>query len=60
MKPGQLKVILLFKKALYKVKASGQHLTLYFGRPLLRHTIKINFITFQTDDPEICSILIFH
>ena len=35
MKPGQLKVILLLQKALYKVKASGQHLTIYFGRPLL-------------------------
>ena len=29
-----------------------------FGRPRLGHTIKTNFITFQTVDPEIFSILI--
>ena len=35
-----------------------------FGRIRLGHTTKTNFITFQTvqiyNDPEICSILIFH
>ena len=43
-----------------KIKASGQHLVLiYFSRPRLGHTIKTKF-TFQTVDPEICSILISH
>ena len=32
--------ILFFKKALYKVTASGQHLSFGFGRPRLGHTIK--------------------
>ena len=32
---------------------------IYFGRPRLGHTIKTNFITFQTVDPEICPISIF-
>ena len=32
----------------------------HFGRPALGHTIKTNFITFQTVDLEICSILIFY
>ena len=42
------------------VKAGGQHLCFnIFGRPPQGHTIKTNFITFQTVDPEICSILIF-
>ena len=43
-----------FEKALFKVKAIGQHL-----RPRLGHTIKTNFVTFQTVDLEICSILDF-
>ena len=52
--------ILFCKKALYKVIASDQHLSFNtFGRLRLRHTIKTNFITFQTVDPEICLILIF-
>ena len=32
---------------------------LYLGRPQLGHTIKTNFITFQTVDLEIHSILVF-
>ena len=32
----------------------------YFGRPLLGHAIKTDYITFQTVDPEICSILLFY
>ena len=31
----------------------------YFGRPPLGHIKKINFIKFQTVDPEMCSVLIF-
>ena len=51
-----------FKKALHKVKASGQHpsFKIYLGRPPLRHTIKTNCIIFQTVDPETYSILIFY
>ena len=33
---------------------------IYFGIPRLGHTIKKNLIAFLTDDPEICSILIFY
>ena len=33
---------------------------IYIGRPLLGHTIKTNFITFQTVDLEICSIFTFY
>ena len=33
---------------------------IYFGRPLLGHIIKTNFISFQIVDPKICSILIFY
>lgn len=32
---------------------------IYFGRPRLEHTIKTNFTTFQTADPEICLMLSF-
>ena len=49
--------LFVFKKALGTVKASGQHPS--FNAPRLRHTIKINFITLQTVEPEICSILGF-
>ena len=35
-------------------------LLIYFGKPRLEHTIKTNFITFQTDAPEVCSILTFY
>ena len=35
-------ITLFFKKALCKVKASGQHFLIYFGRPRLRHKIKNN------------------
>ena len=41
----------------HKVKTSDQHLIFYV--PALGHTIKINCITFQTVDPDICPILIF-
>ena len=37
----------------------GTLVLIYFGRPRRKHTIKTNFIIFQTVDPEICSILIF-
>ena len=53
-------VLALFKKALYEVKASGQHLgVIYFSTPRLGHTIKTNSRKIQTFDPEICSILFF-
>ena len=53
-------LFLLFKKALFKVKASGQHLNFnILGSHQLGHTIKINCRKFQTADPEIGSILIF-
>ena len=32
---------------------------MYFGRAQLGHKIKRNYITFQTVDPEMCSIFIF-
>ena len=52
---------LLFKKALCKVKQVVSTLDLiYFGRPPLWHKIKTNFITFQTADLKMCSILIFY
>ena len=47
---------MFFEKALYEVKASGQHPS--FGSPRLGHTIKANCIKLQTVDPEICSILL--
>ena len=54
-------LFLYFKKALYKAKASGQHLSLmYFGSPRLQQTIKTISITFQTVDPEICPTFIFY
>ena len=52
---------LFFKKALHKVKQVVSTLNLmYFGRPQIEHTIKARFITFQTVDLEIWSILIFY
>ena len=56
-------LFLFFNKALYEIKASGQHLSLiYFGGPQFKHRIKNKnkFITFQTVDSEICSFLIFY
>ena len=58
----------IFKKALHKVKPIGQHLSFNidninignFGRPWLGHTIQINFVTFKTIYPKICSIWIFY
>ena len=32
---------------------------IYFARARLGHRIKVKFITFQTVDLEICSILVF-
>ena len=32
----------------------------YFGRPRLDHTIKVNFVTFQTVDQKTCSISMFY
>ena len=58
-------LFLLFEKALYEAKASGQHLSFQtIGRPRLGPTIKTNCATLQTADPElivqnICSIFIF-
>ena len=34
--------LFVFKKALYKIKTSGQYLLTYFGGPRLGHTIKTN------------------
>ena len=53
-------LFLCFKKSFRwgKRKSSAPYFYIYFGRPQLRHTIKTNFRTFQTVDPEICSILI--
>ena len=31
---------------------------IYFGTPQLKYIVKTNFITFQTVNPEVCSILI--
>ena len=54
-------IFFFFEKALYKVKTNDQQpsFNIYFGRPRLGQTIKTNFITFQTVDSEISSILIF-
>ena len=55
--PDQL---LLFKKALYQVKASGLQLDFtIFRQPSNQHTIETNCLKLYTIDPEICSILIF-
>ena len=53
--------LFVFKEALYKVKASDQRFIVltYFDRPRLEHTVKTNFTTFQTVNPEIRSILNF-
>ena len=52
-------LFLLFKKALYEVKASGWHLSFnIFWYTSLKYIVKTNFITFQTVNPEVCSILI--
>ena len=50
---------LFFKKDSCEVKASSQHLDNWTLRNRLGHIIKAKFITFQYDDPAICSILIF-
>ena len=51
---------LLFKKALYKLKASDLQLSFNtFCQPSTQHTIKTNSITLQAFDSEISSILIF-
>ena len=44
-----------FKKALYEVKASVVSIlvAIYFGSPLIRHTIKANCMKLQIVDPEI-------
>ena len=49
----------LFNQDLYNQVLSNLVVT-YFDRPQRRHTVKTKFITFQTVDPEICSILIFY
>ena len=46
-------LFLFAKKAISKVKAGGQHLIVYFGRPRFAHTTTTNFIKFQMVDPEI-------
>ena len=51
-------LFLLFKKAFYNLKASGQHLN--FGRSRLGHAIKTNFITFKTVDSEKSPNLTFY
>ena len=38
----------------------GTLVLIYFGRHQLGQRTKTNFITFQTVDPEICSILILY
>ena len=49
------------KKKRFKVKHVISRLVLiYFGRPQVGDTIKTNFITFQTVDPEKWRILIFY
>ena len=52
---------LFFNKTLDKVKASGQDLSFNIFWQTSTWTYNKNkFITFQTVDPEICSMLIFH
>ena len=49
-----------FKKALYKVKASGLQLDFtIFQQTSNQHTIETNCLKLYTIDPEICSVLIF-
>ena len=54
--------VFFFKKKHYvrSMQMVSTLLLIYFGKPRLEHTIKTNFITFQTDDLEVCSILIFY
>ena len=53
-------LFLLFKKALYEIKASGLQISFnIFWQSLTWRTIKTDCIKLQTIDPEISSILIF-
>ena len=47
-------LLLFFKKALYKVKASGPHLSQQL------RTYNKNSVTFETVDQEICPALFFY
>ena len=50
---------MFFKKALYKIKASAEHLSFdIFWQTSSWTYNKNNFVTFQTIDPEICAILV--
>ena len=53
-------VFLFFEKALYEIKVRGQLLHfIIFRQSSTEHTIKPNYIELSTNDPQICSILIF-
>ena len=55
------RIFLFCKTTLHKVKASVGGLSFsIIARPRLERAMKTNFITFQTVDPDICSILYFH
>ena len=56
---NQIQTFLFFKKALYKVKASGQQLSFNISIALNVACNTTNFIRHLTVDPDMCSILIF-
>ena len=58
---GQYQTLIFIKKLFMKQKQVVNSLVFtYFGRPRHGYTIKVNFISFQTVDREILSILIFY
>ena len=54
-----LDLFLFFKKPLYKVRASDQHLSLNIVWQTLTRTY-INNKLYSISDPQICSVLIFY
>ena len=56
----QFQTSCFFKKFYLRQKTCFCTLVLlFFGRPVLGHAIKANFVTFQIVDPEIHTTLIF-
>ena len=51
--------LLFLEKATRQKQLVRALVSTYFGSPLLGHTIKSNYIKFQTANPEICSVWIF-
>ena len=56
------KTTFFFMKKLYikRNQVVSNLVVTYFDRPRFEHTIKGNFRTFQTVNPDICSIFVFN